>query len=286
MLSVSPGQPCPDLPLFSAHSSMAQIILRDVSVDFTIYDFRAQSLRHFFVLDRVAQTVISRKRRSAGGAISNSGGGLKVIKALDSLSLRFNEGDRVGLVGHNGAGKTTLLRVLAGIYEPTAGQVITHGQVVPLFDLNEAVTPDATGHEMIKIRGRLMGLSSNRLTSYADDVSEFCELGEYLQMPLRTYSAGMLVRLTFAIVTAVSPDILLMDEVINAGDSAFIDKAQARLRRFIERSSIVVVASHSAEMLKTWCTKAVLLRGGRVVEVGPVEDILALYAQKPGEAAA
>lgn len=263
---------------------MTKIILRDVSVDFTIYDFRAQSLRHFFFLNRVAQTVIPRNRRSAGGAIADSTGGTKIIRALDSLSLEFKEGDRVGLVGHNGAGKTTLLRLLAGIFEPTAGEIITQGRVVPLFDLNEAVTPDATGSEMIRIRGRLMGLSNRELERYADEVSEFCELGEYLEMPLRTYSAGMLVRLTFAIVTAVSPDILLMDEVINAGDSAFIDKAQARLRNFVEKSSILILASHSAAMLKSWCNTAVLLQGGRIVEVGPVDDILALYDQKPEEA--
>ena len=180
-----------------------------------------------------------------GGSIATGAGGTVVVRAIDNMSFEIGQGERVGLIGHNGAGKTTLLRTMAGIYEPTSGVLETVGHVMPLFNLMEGMMPDATGREFIRIRGVLLGLEPKDLDALAEDVIEFCELGSYIDMPVRTYSTGMLVRLAFALSTSVSPDILLFDELIGAGDARFITKAQERLKTFIERSSIVVVASHS-----------------------------------------
>jgi ABC-type polysaccharide/polyol phosphate transport system ATPase subunit len=202
------------------------------------------------------------------------------VAAVQHLTLEVNAGELVGLIGHNGAGKTTLLRTMAGIYEPTSGVLETAGHVMPLFNLMEGMMPDATGREFIRIRGVLLGLEPKELDTLAEDVIEFCELGSYIDMPVRTYSTGMLVRLAFALSTSVSPDILLFDELIGAGDARFITKAQERLKTFIERSSIVVVASHSRGILYQWCNRLFLLEHGKLIADGPVDDVLREYDQR------
>ncbi len=200
-----------------------------------------------------------------------------VVKALNGVSIDFEQGDRVGLLGHNGSGKTTLLRTLAGIYEPVSGTVITTGRVVPLFDLQLGMDPDATGLENIWLRGTMLGLSKQQISERFDDIVEFTELGNYLYMPIRTYSQGMQVRLAFGISTAITPDILILDEMIATGDAAFIERANLRLKSFLERTGILVVASHNTTMLQDWCNKGLLLEQGKIAAQGSIEDVISQY---------
>jgi ABC-2 type transport system ATP-binding protein/lipopolysaccharide transport system ATP-binding protein len=166
---------------------------------------------------------------------------------------------------------------LAGIYEPIIGSLRTSGRVVPLFDLQLGMDHDATGIENIWMRGKMLNLSTQQIDDALDDIVEFTELGDYLYMPIRTYSAGMMVRLAFAISTAVTPEILILDEMIGAGDAAFIARADIRLRAFLERAGILVVASHSLPILRQWCNKGMLLERGKLVAYGPLDEVVARY---------
>jgi ABC-2 type transport system ATP-binding protein/lipopolysaccharide transport system ATP-binding protein len=252
-----------------------RIRLNNVTVDFPIYDMEARSIKRRLVLDRVS-SFVRPDGVGVGGTVRRDRGAV-LVRALDGVSFAIADGDRVGLVGHNGAGKTTLLRVAAGIYEPLTGEVITQGRVMPLLNIMEGISLDATGIEMIRLRGALLGLSDAELEEKTPEIIEFCELGEYIEMPVRTYSTGMLVRLAFAITTAVNSDILIMDEIIGAGDAAFVERAQERLRRFVQQASVLLVASHSAEIVRQWCNKAMLLSHGRLIEFGSVDSVLAHY---------
>jgi ABC-2 type transport system ATP-binding protein/lipopolysaccharide transport system ATP-binding protein len=192
------------------------------------------------------------------------------VQALDSVSFRFDAGERVALIGHNGSGKTTLLRVLAGIYHPSGGSIEAHGKVAALFDTAFGMDPDSTGYENIILRASYLGIERAAILKQIDEITDFTGLGDFLEMPLRTYSAGMATRLAFAISTAVEADILLIDEGMNAGDAAFVAKASERLESFIERSAIVVFASHNEETMRRFCTRGLLLQQGRLVFDGDV----------------
>jgi len=253
-----------------------RVVLDSVTVDFPIFDVTARSLKHRLVLDKMS-TLVSTKAASVGGSVRHGKQGVIVVRALDSMSFELREGDRVGVIGHNGAGKTTLLRVVAGIFEPTAGTVRTEGRVMPLFNIAEGMSPDETGIEMLRVRGTLLGLSGQEIDERIADIVEFCELGEYMDMPVRTYSTGMLMRLAFAMTTSVTSEILIMDEIIGTGDAAFMERAEARLKGFVERASIMLVATHSVAIARQWCNKAMLLEHGRLLDFGPVEEVLKTY---------
>lgn len=244
---------------------MASISLQEVSVRFPIYDGVSRSLKNRIVT------------ASTGGRISAISGQPTVVNALDSVSFTIEHGDRVALVGHNGAGKTTLLRVLAGIYIPIHGRVRRNGKVAPLFDTGFGMDPDATGYENIRLRALYLGMSKAQLAERIDEIADFAELGSFLGMPLRTYSAGMQTRLAFAVSTSIDPEILLLDEQIGAGDAAFMVKASERLERLVQRSGILVLASHSHDAVLRFCTKVILLEHGRVKFYGPVDEALAIY---------
>jgi ABC-type polysaccharide/polyol phosphate transport system ATPase subunit len=254
---------------------MDQLVFDGVTVDFPIYDAKSRSLKHRLVLNRVSG-LISRSQH-VGGNVHRDSRGIVLVRALDALSFSIADGERIAIVGHNGAGKTTLLRVAAGIYEPTVGEVRANGRVMPLFNIMEGLMPDATGLEMIRLRGTLLGFTEAELADKTAEVVEFCELDEYIQMPVRTYSTGMLVRLMFAITTAVDSDILIMDEFIGAGDAAFLERAQVRLKNFVERASVLLLATHSPDMARQWCSRAMLMSHGRLVEFGPVNEVWAAY---------
>lgn len=243
---------------------MANISLRDVVVDFPIYQGGSRSLKKALL------------HAGSGGRISRDHGRV-VVRALDKMSLEIGHGERVGLIGSNGAGKTTLLRVMAGVYEPAAGEAVVDGRVSALFDIGLGLNPDSTGYDNIMLRGLYSGLSPKEISARIDDIAEFTELGDYLSMPIRTYSAGMTLRLAFGVVTSATPDILLMDEWLLTGDSHFLAKAKQRLESFVRRSSILVLASHTEQILREWCTKLLLLNGGKVVGYGPPDEILAQY---------
>lgn len=258
---------------------MRSIVAKDIFVEFPLYDQYGRSLRHTLGLGRIAHGInrLASRNLTVGGQIDKGQMGRIVIKALDGVSFEINEGDRIGLLGNNGSGKTTLLRTLAGIYEPVSGELVTRGRVIPLFDLQLGMDPDATGLENIWLRGHMLDLSEKQIKDALEDIAEFTELGDYLWMPIRTYSQGMMLRLAFAISTAITPDILILDEMIGAGDAAFIARADARLQNFIAQTGIMVVASHNASMLRQWCNKAMLLERGKLIAFGPLEDVIEQY---------
>lgn len=243
---------------------MPSILLDDVSVNFPVYSASSRSLKN---------AVIS---ATTGGRIGNDADRV-VVRALDRVTLTLKEGDRVGLIGHNGAGKTTLLRVLAGIFEPLSGSVCIEGKVTPMFDVNLGVDPESNGYENILIRGLYLGLSRSEILAQLDMVAQFTELGSFLELPVRTYSAGMQARLAFAMSTCINPEILLFDEGIGTGDASFMEKARARLGDFIRKAGILVLASHSADLVRNFCDKVVLLEHGRILWSGGLDEGFDLY---------
>jgi len=244
---------------------MALATLENVWVEFPIYSAGSRSLK---------KTLI---QMGTGGRIRREDGGRVSVQALRDVSLHLDDGDRIGLVGANGAGKTTLLRVLARICEPPRGRVHIEGRVAALFDASLGMDVEATGYENITLRGLLLGLSLSEIRNKTEEIAEFTELGDYLDMPVHTYSSGMLLRLGFSVSTCVDPEILLMDEWISAGDAHFIEKAKRRMESFMDRSSIVVIASHSNHLIRRLCNKAVFLAHGEVKAIGPVNAILEQY---------
>lgn len=247
---------------------MVQVQLDNVSVSIPVYD--ASSLR-LVRLPALSQAKVG------GGKMSRAGSVL-MIDALSDLDLRLAEGDRVCLIGHNGAGKTTLLRLIASIYPPTAGRIEIDGKVMALLGGNLTLNADATGYENIKLAAWLYDWPKEKLPHYVRDIEEFTGLGEYLSLPARTYSLGMLARLAFAMATIGSPDVLVLDEGIGAADAQFQHRAEARARDFVSRAKIMVLASHSAVLCKALCNKALLLSKGRSVFFGDVEEAFARYA--------
>ena len=244
---------------------MATVDIRHIDVHFPIYDARARSIRQSLM--------------GIGGArIGATAAHHVVVRALTDISLSLAHGDRLGLVGRNGAGKSTLLRVVSGIYEPGAGSVHVEGRIAALTNITMGMDMEATGYENILIRGLMLGLTRRQSLDRVPEIEEFTELGEYLNLPLRTYSSGMVLRLAFAISTSVQPEILVLDEMISAGDQRFAEKAAERLDRLTAVASILLVASHVPETVRKLCNKAALLRDGRLVEIGPVDSILERYA--------
>jgi ABC-type polysaccharide/polyol phosphate transport system ATPase subunit len=247
---------------------LAQITLSNVVTEFPIYG--AQPSLRTALLGHVGGVL----RRGSNGAAKRV-----VVRALDNVSLAINHGDQVGILGHNGAGKSTLLRVLAGIYEPTSGSISIDGRVSPLFSTSPGLHPDDTGYENIITCGLLLGMTRDEIERKLPEIEAFTELSDYLALPVRTYSSGMVVRLGFAMATAINPEILLLDEELGAGDARFATRAANRVRAMIERSSIMVLASHSDELIRQMCKRAILLDRGRVVADGPTEEVLAIYAR-------
>ncbi|MGE3920628.1 MAG: ABC transporter ATP-binding protein [Gammaproteobacteria bacterium] len=199
------------------------------------------------------------------------------IHALKDISLQINRGDRVALIGHNGAGKSTLLKTIAGLYPISSGQVSVQGNIRSLFDLNLGFEQEATGRENILYRGLLLGQKPKQIRALINEIVEFAELGEFIDYPVKTYSAGMLVRLAFAISTAIAGDILLLDEVIAAGDAHFMQKAKKRIVNLITNAEILVLASHDFATINDICQRAIVLHAGKIAFSGAPEDAIAHY---------
>ena len=247
----------------SRASAEVSITTKGACVDFPIFDAKSRSLK---------KTVMG----VVGGNIE-SGSKVPVIEALRDITLDLQHGARIGLVGHNGAGKSTLLRLLAGIYEPTRGLAEIRGRVAPVFDLGVGMDPEISGLENIMIRGLFLGMSRKQMEQRVDDIADFTELGDFLRMPLRTYSTGMRVRLALGVVTSIDPEILLLDEGIGAVDAAFLDKSKKRLSELVERSGLLVFASHSDEFLRDLCDTAIWMEHGQIKQQGDIEDVLKAY---------
>lgn len=245
----------------------ASIHLRNIRLDLPIYDISAQSLK---------KHVLRMGRRNS---IAEDNTGVIIVRAIDDLSLELRSGDRLGLIGHNGAGKSTLLRVMAGIYPPSDGVMEVSGRSVPLLDIALGMDDLSTGRQNIRLRGLLLGMSSAEIVRKTDDIAEFTELGDYLDLPLRTYSNGMRLRLAFAISTAVDADILLLDEVLGVGDAAFQERANLRLQDLHDRAEIVVLAIHSEETIRRSCNKVLWMDSGKARMLGPVDEVLHAYGQ-------
>jgi ABC-2 type transport system ATP-binding protein/lipopolysaccharide transport system ATP-binding protein len=244
---------------------VAYIDLKDIKLILPIFDVQGRSLKK-----RVLR--MGRRNQIAEGA-----DGVIVVRALDGIDLRLETGDRVGLIGHNGAGKSTLLRLLAGIYSPTSGVLRVDGKSVPLLSISFGMDDNSTGHQNIRLRGLLLGMTDAEIQAKRDEIAEFTGLGDYLDLPLRTYSSGMRMRLAFSVATAVDAQILLLDEVIGVGDAAFQDKARVRLANFHNRAEIVVLAMHANDIIRQTCNKALWLEQGRVRMFGAVEEVLTRY---------
>lgn len=244
---------------------MSYLRLRGLSVEFPIYQGSSRSLKKSLLA------------KTTNGNIAKDVRDRLNILALSDISLDIEEGDRLAVLGRNGAGKSTLLKVLAGIYEPSRGRVYASGRVSALLTASVGLNPDATGRENIVLRGMYMDIHPREMRSRIDAIAEFTELGYHLDLPVRTYSSGMVIRLCFAIATSVRPEILLLDEWLAAGDAGFLNKARRRMEEFVSGSSILVLASHSLPILQEWCNRAILLEQGRIVAMGGVSEIAAAY---------
>jgi len=261
---------------------MSYISLDRVSVEIPIYSGLDRSLK----LSLFRSAGDATKLRSAGGAIGRDRRNRIVVRALDDVTLDIHDGDRVALLGRNGAGKTTLLRVMADVMEPTSGTARILGRTSTLFNLAGLMDPELPGYENVYFAGGLIGIPRSRLKQLMPDIEAFAEIGDFLRMPVRTYSAGMKVRLGFAVATCIEPDILLMDEIIGAGDGHFVEKAVRRAQQLYKKSSILVVASHDPQLLHGLCNKAILLDRGKVITMGPLDDVAQRYANSQASASA
>lgn len=250
-------------------SAESHISLDRVGIDFTIYHASARLLK---------KTLL---RTAVGGFIRTPNErGHVIVRALQDITLDIRSGDRVALLGHNGAGKTTLLRALTGIYSPTTGTVNVNGRRIPLLAIGLGLDDEASGYENILIRGLLIGLSRSEIERSVDDIAAFSGLGDFLDLPMRTYSSGMIMRLMFSIATSAEAEILLMDEWFGTGDQEFVVKANERVRRLIDRARILIFASHNLGLVEKLCNRGVVLEGGRVIFDGPIKEAIALYSKQ------
>ncbi len=248
---------------------MTWIEVESVTVDLPILDSHSVSLK---------KRVVAVMKELGGGQAAKPA--RHHIRALENVTFGLTDGDRVGLIGKNGSGKTTLLRVLAGIYEPPQGQVRVSGRTSTLLDLTFGLDMEATGIENIYLRGYAMGMSTRMIKGAEAGIIEFTELGERLADPVRTYSAGMILRLAFSISFMSPHEILLLDEVIGVGDASFIGKTRAKLASAITQSGIVVIASHAIDLIEGMCNKAIYLRDGRMIAFGPVTDVTSTFKRE------
>lgn len=244
---------------------MVEVKLTNVVVDVPVYNTKSRFL------------TASLMDVATGGRLNASKDGHVQVRALDEINLEVKDGERVGMLGHNGAGKSTMLRVLSRVYAPSSGKAVIKGKVGSLIDISLGINPEATGLENIFIRGQLLGLSKVTIKKKLDEIVAFSELGNFINLPVRTYSTGMHMRLAFAVATEIRPEILLMDEWLSVGDEDFQNKAEARLAGLVEGSNILFLASHSREMIEKICTRVLVLEHGRIVHDGTPKEILPIY---------
>jgi lipopolysaccharide transport system ATP-binding protein len=246
----------------------SSIDVEGLSLSFPLYHGNARSLK---------KTVLS----TVTGRMAADNRNRVVVEALRDVNLALRPGDRLALVGGNGAGKTTLLRAMAGIYEPVAGRVRVQGSLNALVDPHLGMNPELTGRENIMLRGMYLGLDKKAIEGLAEDVAAFAELTDFLDLPVRIYSSGMIVRLGFALATSVQPQVLLMDEWFLAGDAGFMEKARVRLENLVRGVEILVLSSHVTDVVLQWCTRALWMDQGRVRADGPPAEVLSAYLGHP-----
>lgn len=229
---------------------MVEIVFDRVTLQYPVYNSRGKSLRNHLV------------RIASGGIIERQAGQTTVVTALQEVSFRLQEGDAVGLTGHNGAGKSTLLRAIAGIYQPNAGSIRRRGKIATVFELGAGLEPELSGYDNIINLGMMMGLRFSQARALIPEIEDFTELGDFLALPVRTYSSGMTMRLMFAVATANTPEILLLDEMFSTGDGEFQKKCFDRIQRIISSAKIFVFASHNHELINKYCNRIFILEHG------------------------
>jgi lipopolysaccharide transport system ATP-binding protein len=244
---------------------MTHITLDKACLDFPVYNADARSLKSSLV------------NVATGGQLRAGNKGGVTVRALDDISLSIGPGERVGIVGHNGSGKSSLLRVLNGVYQPSSGTISVAGEIGSLIDINIGINPEATGLENITTCAALMGIPKDTVVEKLPDIIDFSELGNYISMPVRTYSSGMQMRLMFSIATTMKPQILLMDEWLSVGDESFVKKAEERLGKLVSETDILVFASHSRETITSTCNRLIWLEHGRIKADGDVRTVADAY---------
>ena len=244
---------------------MAFIKLSNASVEYPIFGKSGRSLTN-----RIVEI-------ATGGQVNRDAKGNISVKALREITLEVSSGERLGIVGHNGAGKSSLLKLISGVYEPTQGQITKSGRIGSLTDVSLGINPDSTGRENIVLRGSLLGLSKKQIDEKIQEIIDFTEIGDFVDLPVRTYSSGMHLRLAFSVATAIDSEILVMDEWLSVGDESFRHKAENRLREMLDASEILVIASHSWELLQALCTRIIWLEHGTIKADGPPEKVLPSY---------
>jgi ABC-type polysaccharide/polyol phosphate transport system ATPase subunit len=247
---------------------MARIDLKNVVVEFPIANGSSRSFQ-------------LRLYQSLGGKLTSRHKTV-VVRALDRVSLTLEDGDRLGIIGANGSGKTTLLRILAGVYLPGEGSAIIQGSISSFTDLTLGMDPESTGWENIIFRCAFMGMSFREAKCYSPAIAEFSGLGDFLNLPTRTYSSGMFLRLAFAISTTIEPEILIMDEMISTGDAEFLEKAERRLHEIVDKANILAIASHQMQVIRRLCNKVVWLEHGTIKQFGPPELVIKAYERAHG----
>lgn len=244
---------------------MANIVFEKVSVEFPIFNATGRSLTSSIL------------KAATGGKLDSDPNGRVLVKALTNVSFSFQDGDKVALLGHNGAGKSTLLRALGRIYAPTSGSATIEGKIGSLIDISLGINSEATGKENVFLRGQLLGLTKQEVASRYDEIVRFAELGDFIEMPVRTYSSGMHLRLAFAVSTVVRPEILLMDEWLSVGDADFQNKAEKRLRELVFDTKILAIATHSRDLVESVCNRVIWLEHGAIKMDGTPSEILPIY---------
>ncbi len=239
---------------------MVEIILKNITLEYPVYN----SGPRMFTSKLLSLA-------SAGAIRSNDK--YNVVRGLDGVDLNLKAGDRLGIIGGNGAGKTTLLKTIAGIYSPTSGSRKIKGRITTLIATGFGMDDEATGYQNIILGGLALGFHKKEMEQRFEDIETFTELGNFLSMPIKTYSMGMKLRLAFAIATCIEPEILLIDEGIGAGDAEFYEKAKARIQHFVNKASILVIASHSDELIKQFCNKAIYMAHGKIICAGNIEAV-------------
>jgi lipopolysaccharide transport system ATP-binding protein len=251
----------------------ARIDVQDLSIQFPLYHGQSRSLK---------RTMLARAKGLR--RLKENSQNRLVVEALRNITFTLGAGERLGLVGHNGAGKTTLLRALAGVYEPVAGRVRIEGTLNALLDPNQGMNMELTGRENVTLRGRYHRMNGPGIEALAEDVRVFAELGDFFDLPVRIYSSGMIVRLAFAMATAIRPQVLLMDEWFLAGDASFRNKARERLESMVRGADILVLSTHLNDVVRSWCSRVIWLEDGRVKADGPVDQVMDAFSGV-GEAA-
>lgn len=239
------------------------INVKNVTLSYELYHDQTSSLKEA-VVNLFHNRKYTEKKKSS-------------FDALNNISFEVNEGERVGIVGGNGAGKSTLLKVISGILKPTKGKVTVNGTIQPLIEISAGFNPEFSGKENIYLNGFMLGFSKEQIENNEQAIIDFCELGEFIDVPVKYYSSGMSVRLAFAIATSIEPEILLFDEMLSAGDAHFATKANTRLNSLLDRSKGMIIVSHNLDLIESLCSRAIWLKNGKILEDGKPSKVVKAY---------